>query len=66
MEIAGVKGTRKGHLKLNRSKEAGPVRTPKVSPDTERPPGSVTATLHSVDRRKDVAGFGQIEIDWAW
>jgi hypothetical protein len=29
-------------------------------------PGSVTATLHSLDERKDVADFRQIEIDWAW
>jgi len=26
----------------------------------------VTATLHSVDERMDVADFEQIEIDWAW
>jgi hypothetical protein len=37
-----------------------------VGPDTEHLPGSVTATLHSVDEGKDVAGFEQVEIDCAW
>jgi hypothetical protein len=65
-EIAGVQRTYKGHLELNRLEGAGPVRALKVGPDTEHLPGSVTATLHSVDERTHVAGFGQIEIDWAW
>ena len=65
-EIAGVQRTYKGHLELNRLEGAGPVWALKVGPDTEHLPGSVTATLHSVDERKDVADFRQIEIDWAW
>jgi hypothetical protein len=66
VEIARVQRTYKQHLELNRLEGAGPVRALKVGPDTEHLPGSVTATLHSVDERKDVADFRQIEIDWAW
>ncbi len=65
-EIAGVQRTYKEHLELNRLEGAGPVWALKVGPDTEHLPGSVTATLHSVDERTHVAGFEQVEIDWAW
>ena len=65
-EIAGAQRTYKGHLGLNWLEGAGPVRALKVGPDTEHLAGSVTATLPSVDERKDMAGLRQIEIDWAW
>ncbi len=65
-EIAGVQRTYKEHLELNRLEGAGPVRALKVGPDTEHLPGSVTATLYSLDERTHVAGSGQVEIDWAW
>ncbi len=65
-EISGVQRSYKGHFELNRLEGAGRVWALKLGPDTKHLPGSVTATFPSVDERKDVVGFGQLEIDWAW